>query len=91
MCRHKNKFTGMERITGDTTDISEWLEFEFYDLCWYWDVPNDWDNPKVGQWLRVSHRVGSALCYWILTTQSIVIARSTVTTIDEIAIIVVIL
>ena len=24
--------TAMERITGDTPDISEWLEFEFYDL-----------------------------------------------------------
>ena len=31
--------TGMERITGDTVDISEWTDFEFYDLCWYWDTP----------------------------------------------------
>ena len=55
MCRHKNTFTGIERLTGDTVDISEWLEFEFYDLCWFWDVPNDWDNPNIGRWLGVSH------------------------------------
>ena len=78
MCRHRNNFTGIERITGNTTDISEWLEFEFYDLCWYWDLPNDWDNPKIGRWLGVSHRVGSALCYWILTENAKVVARTTV-------------
>ena len=41
MCRNNTTCSGMERITGDTPDISEWLEFEFYDLCWYWDTPND--------------------------------------------------
>ena len=30
-CYNKNQ-TGMEKLTGDTTDISEWLDFEFYDL-----------------------------------------------------------
>jgi hypothetical protein len=28
---------GMEEITGNTIDIFEWLDFEFYDLVWYWD------------------------------------------------------
>jgi hypothetical protein len=28
---------GLERITGNTIDISEWLDFDFYDLVWYWD------------------------------------------------------
>ena len=87
MCRNNSGYTGIERITGDTTDISEWLEFEFYDLCWYWDVPNDWDNPKLGRWLGVSHRVGSAMCYWILTNNGKTIARTTVqhVTKDEVA------
>ena len=26
----------MEILTGDTIDISEWTEFEFYYLFWYW-------------------------------------------------------
>ena len=34
-------YMDLKGTTGDTTDISEWLEFEFYDLYWYWDVPND--------------------------------------------------
>ena len=63
MSRGHDKRTGMERITGNTCDISEWIDFEFYDLCWYWDHPNNWDNPKIGRWLGVSHHVGSAMCY----------------------------
>ena len=78
MCRNGTTCSGMERITGDTPDISEWLEFEFYDLCWYWDTPNDIDNPKIGRWLGVSHRVGSAMCYWILTNNGTTISRTTV-------------
>ena len=36
--------TGTERITGDTVEIIEWAEFEFNDLCWYWDTSNDWET-----------------------------------------------
>ena len=53
----------LEQINCDTVDIGEWLDFEFYDLCWFLDTPHDWDNPKIGRWIGVSHRVGSALCY----------------------------
>lgn len=74
----KDGRTPFERITGDTIDISEWLEFEFYDICWYWDNQHDSTEPKIGRWLGVSHRVGSALCYWILTNNGKVIARTTV-------------
>ena len=70
--------TGMERITGDTVDISEWTDFEFYDLCWYWDTPNDWENPNFGRWLGVSHRIGSSLCYWILNDIGTVLERTIV-------------
>jgi hypothetical protein len=28
--------TGVERLTGDSVDISEWIDFEFYDIVWYW-------------------------------------------------------
>ena len=70
--------TFMERITGDTLDISEWTDFEFYDLCWYWDTPNDREKPKLGRWLGVSHCIGSLLCYWILNDIVTVLARTTV-------------
>ena len=72
------KRTAMERLTGDTNDISEWTDFEFYDLVWYWDAPYMENNPKIGRWLGVAHRVGSALCYWILKENGQLLSRSTV-------------
>lgn len=78
MCRHNNTYTGFERITGDTIDISEWLDFEFYDICKYWDVPNTEDNPKIGRWLGVPQRVRSAMFYRILTSKGQLVARTIV-------------
>jgi hypothetical protein len=53
-------------ITGDTPDIFEWLDFDFYDLVWYWDCPHlaiTKDNPRLGRRICVAHRVGSDMCY----------------------------
>lgn len=75
--------TGWEIVTGDTPDISEWTDFSFYDLVWYWHDPNSIDNPRLGRWLGVSHRVGSALCYWILTSNCKVVSRTTVQHVTE--------
>ena len=87
IARGRDGRTGIERLTGDSCDISEWIDFEFYDLCWYWDTPHDSDNPKIGRWLGVSHRIGSAMCYWILNDSGNVLSRTTVqhVTRDEIA------
>ena len=38
---------------------------------------------RLGSWLGPAHSVGQALCYWILTSQAMVIARSTVTVIED--------
>lgn len=70
--------TGMDIVTGDTPDISQWLDFTFYDWAWYWHPPDTSSIPHIGRWLGVSHRVGSALCYWILTENGYVVARTTV-------------
>ena len=73
--------TGFERVFGCTPDISEWLDFEFYDVVWYWENEHEdmtEDNRLFGRWLGISHRVGSDLCYWILTQSGNVISRSTV-------------
>ena len=48
LCQNGTAVSRIERIMGDTPDISEWLGFEFYDLCRYWDVPNVEENPKLG-------------------------------------------
>lgn len=73
--------TGLERLTGDTPDISEWMDFGFYDLVWYHDQPHPDltdDSRKLGRWLGVSHRVGSDLCYWIMTVAGKDISCTTV-------------
>lgn len=73
--------TGYEEVVGCTPDISEYLDFEFYDLVWYFKEkhPGVADDARVlGRWLGVSHRVGSDMCYWILTESGQIIADTTV-------------
>ena len=33
----KDRRPSLERLIGDTIDIYEWLEFELYDLVWFWN------------------------------------------------------
>ena len=55
----------MEIITGETPDLSEYLDFGFYDWVTYRNNAG-LGVPQVGQWLGVSHRVGHLMSYWIL-------------------------
>jgi hypothetical protein len=36
--RGNNGRTGHEEVTGDMPDISEYVDFDFYDWVWYWDA-----------------------------------------------------
>ena len=63
----KDGHSTLERLTGDTIDISEWLEFEFYDLVWFWNKQSDDTSPRLVLCIGVSHSVDSALCYWIIS------------------------
>ena len=67
---------GLEKITGETVDITEYLDFAFWDLVWY--SSNLKDGPCLGRWLGVSHRVGSALCYHFLKSNGEIESRTTV-------------
>ena len=65
-----------EMVTSDTSDISEYADYEWYQPLWDYDdigFPGKWRN--IVRWLGVAHRVGQALCYWILTSRGHVIAR----------------
>ena len=79
-CRHHDDCSGIEILTGNTPDISEWLDFTFYDLVWYHVPGNNMrtENRRLGRWLGISHHVGSDMCYWILTQSARVIATTTV-------------
>ena len=79
--RGDNLTPGLEELVGHTIDVSEWLDFGFYDLVWWWDPTHDettGDPKRLGRWLGVAHRIGSEMCYWILTDACEVVARTTV-------------
>ena len=67
----------LEQLTSETPEISEYLDFTFYDWCWYNDNAG-LGKTKLGRWLGISHCVGSLMSYWILTQQGNVISRTTV-------------
>jgi hypothetical protein len=76
--RGRNGRTGHEEITGEMPDISEYVDFDFYDWVWYWDTPDRDNSPKVGRWLGPSHRIGAAMCFYILVKNGEVVSRSSV-------------
>jgi hypothetical protein len=63
-------------------NISEWLNFEFYDLVWWLDRPNKPNftdyTQRLARWLGVSHRVGSDLSYWLITESGKIISKTSV-------------
>ena len=79
MYRNKGR-TGYEIVFGLTPDISEYVEFQFYDYCWYWDTPQSFPHEKkhLGRWLGVAHRVGQAMVFFVMNDNGHVLARSTV-------------
>ena len=77
IAKGKDGIPGLEKITRDTVDITEYLDFAFWDLVWYAsDLVKE--GTSLGRWLGVSHRIGSALCYHILEVNGCVESRTTV-------------
>ena len=63
--RYAKGRTSIEIITGETPDISEYLDFGFYD--WVTFRGNvGLGKIELGRWIGVSHRVGRLMSYWIL-------------------------
>ena len=67
----------LEQTLGETVDISEYLDFGFYDCVWYHDNAG-LGEIKLGRWLGVSHHVGSQMCYYVLASSGRVLACSSV-------------
>ena len=73
--------TAMDYVTGKTPAISEYCDFDLYDLVWYHTGLHTNFNDKnrtLGRWLGVYHRIGSDICYWILPKSATVIAKTNV-------------
>jgi hypothetical protein len=69
--------TPMEQLTGETPNISEYLDFGFYDWIWYKDNARLGEK-RIRRWLDVAHRLGNLMSYWIPTEAGCVIAWTTV-------------
>ena len=69
--------TGLEKVTGETPEISEYIDFGFYDPCWYKENASMGET-KMGRWLGVSHKTGSLMSFWILTPSCHVVSRTSV-------------
>ena len=72
-----DKRTPLELITGETPDISEYLDFGFYDRVWFREHAGVGPT-KLARWLGVSNTVGSLMSYWILPESGIPESRTTV-------------
>ena len=71
--RYAHGRTPIEIITGETPDISEYIDFCFYSWVTY--RTNAGLGPlSVGRWLGVSHKIGQLMSYWILTKAGHVIS-----------------
>jgi hypothetical protein len=75
--RYADQRTPLEMITGETPDISEYIDFGFYDWIIY-KTNAGVAPPELGRWLGVSHRVCRMMSYWILPPSGIPISCTTV-------------
>ena len=75
--RYSNRRTPLEIITGETSDVSDYLDFGFYDWINY-RTNTALGQPDIRSWLEVSHRVENLMSYWILLESGIVISCTTV-------------
>ena len=74
-----------EAIEGNTPDISEYAQFDWYQCVWYIDpaVQFPEDSRKLGRWVGVAHDVGSPMTFWVLPQSCKILARSTVVPLND--------
>ena len=60
--------TPLEALTGETPDISQYLDFGFYDWVWFKEDAGLGET-KLGRFLGVSHHIGSLMNYWVFASK----------------------
>ena len=69
--------TGLEKVTGETPEISKYIDFGFYDPCWYKENAGMGET-KMSWWLGVSQKTGSLMSFWVLMLSCRVVSRTSV-------------
>ena len=64
--------TPIEVATGNTPDISNLLQFHWYQKVYYLDPRSKYPNPreKLGHYVGVTENVGDTLIYKVLTNDT---------------------
>jgi hypothetical protein len=77
-CKDRSEY---EIYTGKTPNITEYLDFDFYNLVWYWHTPypslSEHDR-ELASLMGVAQHVGSDMCYWLMLVSEILIVNITV-------------
>eukprot|EP00814_Leptocylindrus_danicus_P013547 CAMPEP_0116003546 /NCGR_PEP_ID=MMETSP0321-20121206/114_1 /TAXON_ID=163516 /ORGANISM="Leptocylindrus danicus var. danicus, Strain B650" /LENGTH=383 /DNA_ID=CAMNT_0003471763 /DNA_START=209 /DNA_END=1360 /DNA_ORIENTATION=- len=68
--------TGWESVFGNTPDISEFLDFDFYSWVWIWEPGNK--KASLGRWLGVNHYCQEALSSFVLKENGTIVTCTTV-------------
>jgi hypothetical protein len=64
--------------------MSGYAVFHWYQPVWYmYNASFPDDRKLIGHWLGVSHQVGQAMCFWILSDTGKVLSRSSVQAISD--------
>jgi len=66
-------------MIGNTPDISDFLEYTWYEPIWYYKhsiFPEE--NKYLAYWIGIANKVGQAMCYWVLPASGIPLARTTI-------------
>ena len=66
-----------ELMTGGTPDISEYLDFGWYDRVWF-TKDSGIREAQIGRFLEPSHKVVSLMSYWVLPASGMPVLRTTV-------------
>jgi hypothetical protein len=68
----------LEMITGETVDLSEYLDFGFYQWVYFKSGARALGENTLGRWLGVAHRIGNAMCYYVIDSKGEILVTSTV-------------
>ena len=69
--------TPLEALSGETPDISQYLDFEFYDQFWFKEDAGLGET-KLARFLGIYHQVGSLMSYWVLPASGTPMSRAMV-------------
>ena len=72
-----NGRTPLEKVTGETPDISQYLDFGWYDWVWYKENAG-LDVPRLGRFLGIADSSSNMMTFHVLPESGIVVRAGTV-------------